>query len=134
MPMGSLPYEEYFFLQSGAGITKEVRARLIRDLQRADVPLLHLLGCARWLQESSNSLKSWVDYLFPTLEKASKEARFRVVEEDILRMMRKHDHRDVVLEEDDGIYEKSDILKSFHHRPVSRYSGRHFWPAFCQFG
>jgi len=34
---------------------------------------------------NSNRLKSWADYLFLTLEKALKEARFRVVEEDILR-------------------------------------------------
>ena len=31
-------------------------------------------------------------------------------------MMRKHDHGDIVLEEDDDIYEKSDTLKSFHHQ------------------
>ena len=38
-------------------------------------------------------------------------------------MMRKHDHRDVLLEEDDGIYEKGDTFKSFHHQarqPISR--------------
>ena len=66
---------------------------------------------------SSNSLKCWADYLFPTLKEALEEARFGVVEEDILRMMREHDHRDVVLEEDDGIYEKGDTLKSFHNQP-----------------
>jgi len=31
-------------------------------------------------------------------------------------MIRDHDHGDVVLEEDDGIYEKGDTLKSFHHQ------------------
>jgi len=38
-------------------------------------------------------------------------------------MMRKHYHRDNVLEEDDGIFEKGDTLKSFHHQarqPISR--------------
>ena len=59
---------------------------------------------------SSNSLKSWAYYLFFTLEKAPEEARFGVVEEDILRMMREHDHGDVVLKEDDDIYEKGDTL------------------------
>ena len=65
---------------------------------------------------SLNSLKSWADYLFFTLEKAPEEARFGVVKEDILRMMREHDHADAVLKEDNGIYEKGDILKSFHHQ------------------
>jgi len=71
---------------------------------------------------SPNSLKSWADYLFPNLENAPEEARFGVVEEDILRMMREHDHGDVILEEDDDIYEKCDTLKSFHHhahQPIS---------------
>ena len=38
-------------------------------------------------------------------------------------MMREHDHGDVILEEDDGIYEKDDTLKSFHHQdrqPISQ--------------
>ena len=38
-------------------------------------------------------------------------------------MMRKHNHSDVILEEDDSIYEKRDTLKSFHHQthqPISR--------------
>jgi len=30
-------------------------------------------------------------------------------------MMMEHDYRDV-LEEDDGIYEKGDTIKSFHHQ------------------
>ena len=60
--------------------------------------------------------------MFPTLEEAPEEAQFRVVEEHILRMMREHDHEDAILKEDDGIYEKGDILKSFHHQarqPIS---------------
>ena len=38
-------------------------------------------------------------------------------------MMREYDHGDVVLKEDNGIYEKGDTLKSFHHQahqPISR--------------
>ena len=31
-------------------------------------------------------------------------------------MMREYDHGDAILEEDDSIYEKGDILKSFHHQ------------------
>ena len=74
-------------------------------------------------KRGSNSLKSWADYLFSNMENAPEEARFGVVEEDVLRMNREHDHRDIVLEEDDDIYEKGDTLKSFHHQvrqPISR--------------
>ena len=62
-------------------------------------------------------------HLFLTLEEAPEEAQFGVVEEDILRMMREHDHIDVILKDDDGIYEKKDTLKSFHHQahqPISQ--------------
>ena len=37
--------------------------------------------------------------------------------------MREHAHRDIVLEEDDDIYEKDNTLKSFHHQarqPISQ--------------
>ena len=64
-------------------------------------------------KENLNSLKSLVDYLFLTLEKAPEEARFGVVEEDILRMMREHNHGDILLEEDGCIYEKGDTFKVF---------------------
>ena len=32
LPMGSLPYEEYFPYESGVGATRETRARFVRDL------------------------------------------------------------------------------------------------------
>jgi len=50
------------------------------------MPILHLLDVHGGYKGSSNSLKSWADYLFSTLEEAPEEARFRVVEKDILRM------------------------------------------------
>ena len=65
---------------------------------------------------NSNSLKSWADYLFSTLEKAPEEAWFGVVEKDILQMMKEHDHGDIFLEKYDSIYEKRDTFKSFHHQ------------------
>ena len=48
------------------------------------MPLLHLLVCAQWLQGKFEQLKELASYLLPTLEKAPEEARFGVVEEDIL--------------------------------------------------
>ena len=62
------------------------------------------LGIHGSYKGNSNSLKSWTDYLFPSLEEAPEEARFGVVEGDILQMMKEHDHGDVVLEEDGGNY------------------------------
>ena len=54
--------------------------------------------------------------LVPNLENAPEEAHYGVVEEDIFQRMREHIHGDIVLEEDDGIYEKGDVFRSFHHQ------------------
>ena len=55
------------------------------------------------------------DYLFPNLENGLEEAQFGVADEDIFWRMKEHAQRDIVLEEDDGIYKKGYILRSFHH-------------------
>ena len=50
-------------------------------------------------------------------------AHYGVADEDIFQKMKEHAQVDIVLEEDDGIYEKGDILRSFHYqtrRPMSR--------------
>jgi len=65
---------------------------------------------------ASCSSKYWGDYLFPNLENTPEEAQCGVVDEDIFRRMKEHAQGDIVLEEDDGIYEKGDILRSFHHQ------------------
>ena len=66
--------------------------------------------------------KSWGNYLFPNLEDGPKAAHRGVADEDIFRRMQEHSQGDIILEEDDGPYEKGDILWSFHHqarRPMS---------------
>ena len=57
-----------------------------------------------------------------------------VTDEDIFRRMQEHFQGDMILEEDDGPYEKGDILRSLHHqarRPISR---RALLAGFYQFG
>ena len=63
-----------------------------------------------------NGLKSWANYLFPTLEGNLDEIQSPVAENDIARMMASSGHGDVVLDEDNEIYEKGDVFKSFHHQ------------------
>ena len=65
---------------------------------------------------ASSSLKSWENYLFPNLKSAPGEAHCGVADEDIFRRMKEHAQGDIVLEEDDGIYEKSYVHRSFHHQ------------------
>jgi len=120
--MGSLPYEEYFPCESELALLEKQEHALFETYIELMCHFYICLDVHGGYKESSNSLKSWADYLFLTLKKAPKEAQFGWIEEDILRMMREHDHGDVVLEEDDGIYERGDILKSFHHQarqPIS---------------
>ena len=64
---------------------------------------------------ASSSSKSWGNYLFPNMEDAPEAAHYGVADEYIFRRMKEHGQGDIVLEEDDGIYKKGDILRSFHH-------------------
>ena len=59
---------------------------------------------------ASSSSKSWGNYLFPNLESTPEEAQCRVADKDIFRRMKEHAQGDIILEEDDGIYENGDIL------------------------
>ena len=61
--------------------------------------------------------------MFPDLEGTPEAAHCGVADEDIFCRMQEHSQGDLILEEDDGPYEKGDILWSFHHqarRPTSR--------------
>ena len=110
-------------MRNGAGVTEKQKSALFETYKEQVCHFYIYFDVHGGYKRSSNSLKSWADYLFPTLEEAPEEARFTVVEEDILRMMREHDHEHVILEEDDGTYKKGDTLKSFHHQahqPISR--------------
>jgi len=60
--------------------------------------------------------------LFPGLEGALEEIQTKVADVDIETMMVVSRHGDIILEEDDRIYEKGDKFKSFHRQasqPVS---------------
>ena len=64
---------------------------------------------------NANGLKFWADYMFSILKDAPKKNQFPVSKEDIVRMMVSSGHADIVLGEDDKIYEKGDKSKCFHH-------------------
>ena len=61
-------------------------------------------------------MKAWADYLFPILDDALEEVQFPISDDVIIQMMVSSGHEDVILDEDDGIYEKGDKFKSFHHQ------------------
>jgi len=71
---------------------------------------------------AKNSLKTWVDYLFP-LDGPLESRQTPADDKRIAKAMRVNDHEDVVLEEDDGDYERGDVFLSFHCQakiPISR--------------
>jgi len=72
---------------------------------------------------TTNGLKIWAGYLFPTLEGIPEEIQVPATDEHITAKMASSGHGDVVLEEDVGAYEIGDSFKSFYHqasRPMSR--------------
>jgi len=114
LPMGYLPYEEYFPCETElALLEKQEPAETYREL------MCHFYICSSVHGNPkgvSSSSKSWGNYLFPNLEDAPEAAHYGVADEDIFWRMKEHAQGDIVLEEDDGIYEKGDILRSFHHQ------------------
>ena len=80
------------------------------------MPFLHLLEYAWNHKGASSSSKSWGNYLFSNLEDAPEAAHCGVADEDIFQRMKEHSQGDIVMQEDDGIYEKGDILRSFHRQ------------------
>ena len=87
------------------------------------MPFVHLLQHAWKHKGTSCSLKSWGDYLFPDMENTPEVAHCGIVDEDIFSRMQKHSQGDLIVEEDDGPYEKGDVLRSFHYqarRPMSQ--------------
>jgi len=76
-----------------------------------------------------NVMKVWANYLFPILHDAREEVQFPISNNDIIRMMVSSGHKDVVLDEDDGIYEKGDRFKNFHRQANHPMSRKAFLPA-----
>jgi len=79
------------------------------------VPFLYLYGCSQ-CSRKCEWVKVWADYLFHILNGVPEEVQFPISDDDIIWMMVSSGHKDVILDEDDGIYEKSDKFKSFHHQ------------------
>jgi len=72
---------------------------------------------------NANGIKVWADYLFLVLDGAPENIQFSIPDDDINQKMISSAHEDVVLEEEDGSYEKSDRFKSFHRQakhPIPR--------------
>ena len=120
LPMGSVPYEEYF---PCVDELKQFRKRIpaLFETYRELMYYFYIYLDINCVSESTNSLKTWVKYLFPILDKILEDLQL-VEDVHITNMMVSSGHEDIVLDEDDGEYEKGDIFLSFHHqdgRPLS---------------
>ena len=84
LPMGSLPYEAYLPCESELALLEKHEPALFETYRELMCHFYICLDVHGSYKRSSNSLKSWADYLFSSLEKALIKAHFGVVEEDIL--------------------------------------------------
>jgi len=76
--MGSLPYEEYFPYEAELALLKKQEPALFETYRELMCHFYICLDVHGGHKGSSNSLKSWEDYLFPTLEKASDRGSLRL--------------------------------------------------------
>jgi len=74
LPMGSLPYEEYFLCESELVLLEKQKPAFFETYKELMCHFYICLNVHDSYKGCSNSLKSKADYLFPTLEKALKEA------------------------------------------------------------
>ena len=63
---------------------------------------------------ATNSLKTWVDYVFLSLDELLKSLHTPVDDKRIAKAVRMNDHENVILEEDDKDYDRGDIFLSIH--------------------
>ena len=73
LPMGSLPYEEYFPCEAELALLEKQEPALFKTYRELMCHFYICLDVHGGFKENLNSLKSWVDYLFLTLEKAPKK-------------------------------------------------------------
>ena len=83
---------------------------------------------------NASGIKVWADYLFPILDGPQEDVQFPISDDNIHQEMMYSAHEDIVLEEDDKIYEKGDRFKSFHCQAKHLYLKKLSSPASCQFG
>ena len=113
--MGSMPYEKYF---PCAMELKQIEKDGLEMFETNWELMCHIYICmdVHNTRGNANGIKVWADYLFPILDGAPKDVQYPIPEEDIRQKMVSSAHEDVILEVDDGIYEKGDRFKSFHHQ------------------
>jgi len=92
-------------VRSGAGGAREGRPCLVRDISGANITFLHLPRCPPCLWEYERA-KELGGLPTPNSGGCPKEIQFSVVDKDNALMMASSGHDDIILEKDDGIYEK----------------------------
>ena len=99
-------------------------------------PMYHYYICldVHPSRENMISLNPWVEYLFPIADGPVENIQALVSERKIAQAMKVRNHEDVVLEEDDGVYERGDVFLSSTARLQGRSPGKRYWLAICQQG
>ena len=122
LPVGSKPYEKYFTC------TEEL-AQLKKDEPALYETYIELM-CHFYIyldlypsRENVNNLKSWVEYLFSVVDGSVENLQISVSNRRIAKAMKAGEHEDIILEEDNGEYERGDTFLSFH-RQASRTISR----------
>ena len=104
LSMGSIPYGEYFsYTEELAQLEKKEPAlyKTYREL------MCHFYICLELHsgREATISMKTWVDYLFPSLDGPIESLQTLVEDKQITKAIKASNHEDVILEEGDGDYE-----------------------------
>jgi len=120
--MGSMPYEEYFPCSMELEQMEKDNPGMFETYQEL-MCNFYICMDVHNTRENTNRIKVWADYLFPVLDGVLEDVQFLISDDDIHQKIVSSAHEDVILEEDDRIFEKGDKFKSFHRQakhPISR--------------
>ena len=111
--LGSMPYEKYFPYTMELEQMEKDNPDMFETYREL---MCHFYICmdVHNTRGNANEINVSTDYLFPVLDDAPEKVHFPISDVDINQKMISSAHKDVVLEEDDDIYEKEDKFKSFH--------------------
>jgi len=112
LPMVLLPYKEYFHCMMELEQLEKDDPALF-ETYRESICHFYIYLDVHNARGIMNGMKVWADYLFSVLYDALEEVQFLISEEYIARVMAESGDEDVVLDEDDDIYEKNIGSRAF---------------------
>jgi len=123
LPMCSLPYEECFLCAEQLE-QLEKKESVLHETYRELMCYFYICLDLHPSHESTNGLKTWVDYLFLVVDGPLESLQAAMEDRQIARAMKASENGDIVFEEDDDEHKKGNTFLGFHRQAGRSLSRR----------